>query len=161
MELRVSGFNSHKQIKANSEEDVSEFSKTFEARSVQVLCALWSCTILQVDESIIYMGYRCFGRSPCRIKGLAAADISHVFGDDSGLLGVISRDRKLLLPEEDQKDGGVRLIEREVGLRIGHLAILVNGQVCVCTRTSTQRWQYIKCYMQNIAHVHSIRGSEK
>ena len=139
MELHVTGFNAHKQLRADTTDDVTQFFRSFVAEQVKLLGSFWSCSVIQVDGEIYHMGYRRLGLDTCVIRGLEPLDISSLFGDVSGLLGALTRGGRLFRAEEfaEGLDGGLRLLECDVGYSVDHVVVLHTGEVCACTRMLT------------------------
>lgn len=129
MQIYGTGFNAHGQLKPECpDRDLVRFEKLYEyvdeepgrtsgGSSVQVLCALWSCTVWRVGEELFYLGYRPIPTHHLRpelasgggevdkwgsstrihIAGPSSASawasrVRSVFGDVSGVRGAVMDD---------------------------------------------------------------------
>lgn len=90
MELYATGFNAHSQLLSPPSpplpKDLLKFQKIATASSsIRVLCALWSTTILAIDDQLFLRGFHgtsIYHHAP--IAGLAARDVKTVFGNATG-----------------------------------------------------------------------------
>ena len=148
MELYASGFNSHGQLRPNSKtlspDDLLTFQKIAEGSTIRVRCALWSATVIEVDDRLLFRGFHQTGIIDSTISGLAVSNIKSVFGDTSGVLGALTNDGEIwrfvlragiLMFVKHEFPSKCFLVQH--GLCIDHFAIADNGQVCISTRWST------------------------
>ena len=149
MELYMCGFNAHYQLmdqEYQNDENILKFKKVYQSPYIRVRCALWSCTILEVDGSLIHRGFRTSGLDPVSIGGAPPRNIKTLFGDASGVLGALTKAGSIHL-FTDAIDGSNtwrlrkhrfdedNFLSRQ-NLIIDHIAIADNGEVCVCTSMS-------------------------
>lgn len=144
MELCMCGFNAHDQLpsgKQQPNQDIFQFEKAYRSPHVAVLCALWSSTLIEVDGSLMHHGFRPSSQEPVLIEGPPTRNIKTIFGDTSGVLGALTTDGSLHVyhaspgktPEfKKHRFDSDSFIVRQ-NLAIDHLAISVNGEVCICT----------------------------
>ena len=146
MELYASGFNSHGQLRPNpknlSPDDLLTFQKIAEGNTIRVHCALWSATVIEVDGRLLFRGFHESGMLDSSISGLAARQVKSVFGDTSGVLGALTQEGEVW--RFDSRAGSLVFVKHEFpaecfllrqSLRVDHLGIADNGQVCISTRS--------------------------
>lgn len=143
MELYVCGFNAHHQLIRSSRDDFTQFQKACRSPYLQVRCALWSCTVVENDGSLIHNGFRLSGLDPMLIEGPPPRNIKVIFGDTSGVLGALTTDGSLYVyydepivtkgPELKKYHFDEDSFISKQNLAIDHLAIADNGEVCIIT----------------------------
>ncbi|MCJ1230998.1 hypothetical protein MMC12_007673 [Toensbergia leucococca] len=75
--LYATGFNAHNQL-SPSTTDHLVFRKILSGNKIRIHSALWSCTVLSVDESLLLLGNQSL--LPIPITGLPASDIKTIVG---------------------------------------------------------------------------------
>jgi len=150
MELYACGLNAHQQLCTNSEnesepsQNLYEFQKVEDCKTVRIFCALWCATILEIDDRLVFRGFHTSGLTNCSISGPGPGEshgIRSVFGDLSGVIGAIADDGLLLelgrtYPQADnlifRRRRTAWLHQR--GNVVDHVSIARNGQIAVVTR---------------------------
>lgn len=144
------GFNAHNQIpskKHNEEQDILSFEQAYRSPDLAARCALWSCTVIEVDGSLVYHGFRPSGHSSVLIDGPPTRNIKAIFGDASGVLGALTTDGSLYTfrttsnkPPEFKKHrfSEASFIVRQ-NLAIDQLAIADSGEVCICSNNAIRK----------------------
>ena len=149
MELYMCGFNAHYQLvdhEYQNNENILKFEKVYESPYIRVRCALWSCTIVEDDGSLVHRGFRTSGLDPVSVDGAPPRNIKTLFGDASGILGALMKGGSIYLFTDDtDESNGWRLRKHrfdadkflsQQNLIIDHIAIADNGEVCICTSMS-------------------------
>ena len=140
------GFNAHYQLvdqEYQNNENILEFKNVYQSPYIRVRCALWSCTVLEDDGSLVHRGFRTSGLDPVSIGGAPPRNIKTLFGDASGILGALTKGGSIHLFTDDvDQSNGWRLRKHRFdtdnflsrqNLIIDHIAIADNGEVCICT----------------------------
>ena len=143
------GFNAHYQLvdhEHQNNENILKFEKVYESSYIRVCCALWSCTVLKDDGSLVHRGFRTSGLDPISVDGAPPRNIKTLFGDASGMLGALTKGGSIYLFTDDtDESNGWRLRKHRFDadnflsrqdLIIDHIAIADNGEVCICTSMS-------------------------
>ena len=143
------GFNAHHQLlnqESQNNENILRFQKACQSPYIKVHSALWSCTVVEDDGSLIHSGFRALGLDPVSVDGAPPRNIKAFFGDASGVLGALTKGGSIHLFTDDiDKSNGCRLRKHRFdadnflsrqNLIIDHIAIADNGEVCICTSMS-------------------------
>ncbi|KAL2050015.1 hypothetical protein ABVK25_009742 [Lepraria finkii] len=152
MEVYMCGFNTHQQLfdqDRHHNDDVAGFEMVYRSPGIDVRCALWSSTVIDIDGILVHRGFRPSGSGPVVIEGPRPRNIKTIFGDTSGVLGALSRNGSVYLFMDNlygSKDPGFQkhhfsedsFIVRQ-NLSIEHLAIADNGEVCICTNMASHQ----------------------
>ena len=142
MELYACGFNAHGQLNfsnssKDSPQDIYLFQKILTGKSIRLLFAGWSTTVVEVDGTL---------RSNKGVivlpTGCSSQDISSVFGDHTGVCGALTVAGDLLIYQEG--GGGEELAlasstSSSLGnetRRISHLSISGIGKLCISASSS-------------------------
>ena len=149
MELYMCGFNAHHQLvgqEHHNNDNILKFENVYQSPYIKVRCALWSCTVVEDDGSLVHRGFRASGLDPVSLDGVPPRNIKTLFGDASGLLGALTKGGSIHLFTEDiDESNGWRLRKHRFdadnflsrqNLIIEHIAIADNGEVCICTSMS-------------------------
>ena len=140
------GFNAHYQLvdqEYQSNGNILRFEKVYASSYIKVRCALWSCTVVEDDGSLIHRGFRTSGLDPVSVDGAPPRNIKTLFGDASGVLGALTKGGSIYLFTDDIDGSNGRRLRKHrfdadnflsrQNLFIDHLAIADNGEVCICT----------------------------
>lgn len=140
------GFNAHHQLvdqAHQSNENILRFEKVYESPFIRVRCALWSCTVVEDEGSLVHRGFRTSGLDPVSVDGAPPRNIKMLFGDVSGVLGALTKGGSIYLFTSDMDESNGRRLRKHrfdtnnflsrQNLIIDHLAIADNGEVCICT----------------------------
>lgn len=143
------GFNAHHQLvdlEHQNNENIPRFQKVYQSPDIRVRCALWSCTVVEDDGSMIHRGFRASGLDPVSVDGAPPRNIKAFFGDASGVLGALMKGGSIhLFTDYRDESNGCRLRKHRFdadnflskqNLIIDHIAIADNGEVCICTSMS-------------------------
>lgn len=165
MELYMCGFNAHHQLDHDQDRhsnDITLMRKVLRSPRLNVRCALWSCTVIQSDGTLLHQGYRPSGLDPILIDGPPSRTIKSIFGDTSGVLGALATDGCVYLYHDGPHDrSGAEFREHrfpedsfivQQGLTIEHLAIADNGEVCICTSPSVPYQRLLPIDFDQTAH---------
>lgn len=147
MELYASGFNAYGQLVSNSNDrkykDLTSFQKTAEGNRIRVRCAVWSATVIEVDDTLLFRGFHESGLTNAVISGLSTHLLKTVFGDMTGILGALTVNGEIWILAA--QSGGLMFIKHQFssdsyiareGTQIDQIAIAGNDQVCISTRSS-------------------------
>ena len=143
------GFNAHYQLvdqEYQNDENILVFTKVCQSPYIRVCCALWSCTVVEDDGSLVHRGFRASGLDPVSIEGTPPRNIKTLFGDVSGVMGALTKNGSIhLFTDDADQTNGLRLRKHRFDadnflsrqkLIIDHIAIADNGEVCICTSRS-------------------------
>ena len=140
MKIYACGFNAHNQLSFeplnNRHEDIDRFVCIHTASHVNLLCALWSSTVLEVDGELVLRGLQHTAINEGVIRGIDARDVSMLYGDHTGVLGALTKDGSVwgLVADQDS----LRMVpEQKMQAPIQHIAIAGNGEVCICRHKSS------------------------
>ncbi len=136
------GFNAHNQLSFeslnNHPNDIDKFVCIYTARHINLLCALWSSTVLEVDGELVLRGSQHTAINEGFIRGLGTCDVSRLYGDHTGVLGALAKDGSIWSLKADQDS--LRMVpvrhHQKAQAPIQHLTIAGNGEVCICRHTS-------------------------
>lgn len=137
MDIYACGLNSHKQLVWSAgSQDITTFLKIAKGKRLRVLCGIWSASVIEVDEQLLYQGYYQSGPKDCNISYSKA--IKSIFGDIGGIQGALTTDGSLYeLVPNNSCSAPLRFQRspqnwlRDPELQLEHIAIAGNGQVAV------------------------------
>lgn len=148
MELYGAGFNAQGQLSSTiCPEDLLRFQKIAEGNHIQIHCAVWNATVLEIDGILHYRGFNEFTGTiaNAEISGLPTNRIKMVIGNNTnGILGALTTDGEVWLLtaldsgcfvflKHEFPSGGYWADENLE--TISHVAVADNEQVSVCTRS--------------------------
>ena len=121
MEIYVAGFNSHSQLSTRStKETLHTFEREWNRHTFQFACSLWSVSVLSKDDSFYSFGYISGEKKSMPICGLPASRAKQLFGDTSGVRGVVGHNGSLYELKDNIHLGkdGLHLIEQQTPFNV-------------------------------------------
>ena len=145
MLLYMCGFNPHRQLSRETEENISKFQRVCRSPQFKVWCALWSANVIEDDTTLIHCGYCPPKLDETIIDGPPSRNLKAIFGDLGGVLGALSTDGSLYIFHNRSEGGHSPVFKKHrfdeesfiarQNLAIDHIAIADNGEVAVITST--------------------------